>query len=148
MNEDLNAWSIVKKLTWQDAFQVLGVIALAWLAASLIRWVIRQLAENAPARLRLFILRLLPISRLLIGITAVVIIVPILIEPKFQNVIALVVSIGVALAFAFKDYAGCLAAGLITVLENTCQPGDWIEIDGTYRSQIHRSAGSAHSHGG
>ncbi len=132
MNEDLNAWSIVKKLTWQDAFQVLGVIVLAWLAAFLVRWVIRQLAEKAPARLRLFILRFLPISRLLIAIAAVVIIVPILIEPKFQNVVALVVSAGFALAFAFKDYAGCLAAGLITVLENTYQPGDWVEIDGTY----------------
>ena len=132
MNEDLNAWSIVKKLTWQDVFQVLGIIVLAWLAAFLIRWVIRQLAEKAPARLRLFILRLLPIARLLIGIAAVVIIVPILIEPKFQNVIAFILSIGFALAFAFKDYAGCLAAGLITVLENTYQPGDWVEIDGTY----------------
>jgi small-conductance mechanosensitive channel len=132
MNEDLNAWSIIKKLTWQDAVQVLSVIALTWLASFLIRWMIRQSAEKAPARLRLFILRLLPLSRLLIAITAVAAIVPILIEPKFQNVIALVVSIGVALAFAFKDYAGCLAAGLITVMENTYQPGDWVEIDGTY----------------
>ncbi len=132
MNEELSAWSIVKKLTWHDAFHVLGVIALAWLGSFLIRWVIRQSAEKAPAYLRLFMLRLLPISRLLIAIAAVVIIVPILIEPKFQNVIALVMSVAVALAFAFKDYAGCLAAGFITVLENTYQPGDWVEIDGTY----------------
>jgi len=77
-------------------------------------------------------LRLLPISRLAIGIAAVFFIVPMLIEPKFQNVIALVASVGVAFAFAFKDYASCLVAGLVTVLENTYQPGDWIEVDGTY----------------
>jgi len=132
MNENLVAWGVLRKLSWEDALLVLGTLVLAWLAAAVIRWVIRQLAEKAPARLRLFILRLLPISRLLIGIIAVVVIVPILIEPKFQNVIALVASAGVALAFAFKDYATCLVAGLITVLENTYQPGDWIEVDGIY----------------
>ena len=132
MNDSVNAWGILKKLSWEDVFLVLGALVLAWLAAAVIRWIIRHLAEKAPARLRLFILRLLPVSRLLIGVAAVVVIVPILIEPKFQNVIALVASVGVALAFAFKDYASCLVAGLVTVLENTYQPGDWIEIDGTY----------------
>ncbi len=132
MTEKLDTWGVLRKLSWEDALLVLGTLVLVWLAATIIRWAIRHLAEKAPARLRLFILRLLPISRLLIGIGAVVVIVPILIEPKFQNVIALVASAGVALAFAFKDYATCLVAGLITVLENTYQPGDWIEVDGTY----------------
>jgi small-conductance mechanosensitive channel len=26
----------------------------------------------------------------------------------------------------------CLAAGVVTILENTYQPGDWIEVDGDY----------------
>ena len=132
MADDLDAWSLVKRLSWEDALRVAGVLAAAWVAAVVIRWAIRRLAERAPARLRLLTLRLLPLSRLVIGIAAVVLIVPMLIEPRFQNVIALVASVGVALAFAFKDYASCLAAGLITVLENTYQPGDWIEVDGTY----------------
>ncbi len=132
MNENLDAWGVLRKLSWDDVLLVMGILVSAWLAAVVIRWVIRHLAEKAPARLRLFILRLLPISRLLIGIAAVVAIVPVLIEPKFQNVIALVASVGVALAFAFKDYASCLVAGLITILENTYQPGDWIEVDGAY----------------
>jgi small conductance mechanosensitive channel len=33
---------------------------------------------------------------------------------------------------ASKDYVSCLAAGVVTILENTYQPGDWIEVDGTY----------------
>lgn len=132
MNEDINAWGILRKLTWEDIFLIFGVLVLAWLTVAVIRWLIRNAAEKAPARLRLFILRLLPICRLLIGMAAVAIIVPVLIEPKFQNVIALIASVGVAFAFAFKDYASCLAAGLVTVLENTYQPGDWIEVDGTY----------------
>ncbi len=132
MNEPVNAWGIVRRLSWEDALLVAGVLALAWVAAAMLRWALRHLAERAPARLRLMTLRLLPISRLVIGIGAVVVIVPMLIEPKFQNVIALAASVGVALAFAFKDYASCLVAGLVTVLENTYQPGDWIEVDGTY----------------
>jgi small conductance mechanosensitive channel len=58
--------------------------------------------------------------------------VSIVIEPSFQNVVALVASVSLAVAFALKDYASSLAAGLVTVLENTYQPGDWIEVDGVY----------------
>ena len=132
MNDPATAWGIVRTLSWEDALRVTGVLVAAWLVAAMLRWAIRHLAEKAPARLRLMTLRFLPLSRLAIGIGAAVVIVPILIEPKFQNVIGLVISLGVALAFAFKEYASCLAGGLITVLENTYQPGDWIEVDGTY----------------
>jgi len=132
MTENIIAWGFLRKLFWEDVLLVLGVLVVAWLVAVIVQRVIRHLAEKSPARFRLFILRFVPVSRLLIGITAVVIIVPLLIEPKFQNIIALVASVGVVLAFAFKDYASCIAAGLVTVVENTYQPGDWIEIDGAY----------------
>ncbi len=132
MTENIIAWGFLKNLFWEDVFLVLGVVVGAWLVGTIVQGVIRYLAEKAPARFRLLILRFVPVSRLLIGIGAVVIIVPLLIEPKFQNIIALVASVGIALAFAFKDYGSCLAGGLITILENTYQPGDWIEIDGAY----------------
>ena len=132
MNESLNAWSILRKLSWQDAFLVLGVLVLARLITLAVQWFIHHLAEKVLPRLRLLILRVLPIIRLLIWISAIVTVVPILVEPTFQNVITLVASLGLALAFAFKDYGSSLVAGLITVFENTYQPGDWIEVDGTY----------------
>ena len=75
MNENMNAWGILRKLSWEDVLLILGVLVLARLVVAIIRWAIRHLAEKAPARLRLFILRLLPISRLLIKIGAVVAIV-------------------------------------------------------------------------
>ena len=132
MDQHLNAWGLLRKLSWQDALLVLGVLVLARLIALIIRWLTLHLVEKAPPRLRLAILRALPITRLLIGIGAVVVIVPMLVEPTFQNVITLVASVGVALAFALKDYGSSLVAGLATVLENTYQPGDWIEVDGSY----------------
>ena len=58
--------------------------------------------------------------------------VQIVVEPTFQNILAIVASIGLALAFVFKDYASSLVAGLVTILEGPYQPGDWIELDGTY----------------
>ena len=111
---------------------VAGIIVAAWIIMAILHWAIRRTAEKVPPHLRLITLRTLPISRLIIAVAAIVTIVPILIEPKFHNVIALVASVGFALAFAFKDYGSCLVGGLITVLENTYQPGDWIEIDDTY----------------
>ena len=132
MNENLNAWSVLRKLLWQDALLVLGVFTLARLITLVVQWFIRHLAEKVPPRLRLSVLRILPITRLLIGIGAIAVIVPILVEPTFRNIVTLVASVGLALAFALKDYGSSLVAGLITVLENTYQPGDWIEVDGAY----------------
>lgn len=132
MNDSLNVWGLLRKLTWEDVLFVLAVLLLARLLEFSVKWVLRHTAEKVPPRLRLTILRMAPIARLLIGFGAVVVIVPILIEPTFQNIVALVASIGLVLVFALKDYGSSLVAGLVTVLENTYQPGDWIEVDGAY----------------
>jgi len=132
MHESLNAWGLMRKLTWQDVLLVLAVLLLARLLVLLVRWAVRRTAEKLPPRLRLTILRVPPIARLLIDVGAIAIVVPMLVEPTFQNIVALLASIGLVLAFALKDYGSSLVAGLVTILENTYQPGDWIEVDGTY----------------
>ena len=132
MTEDLNAWGLLRKLTWEHVLLVLAILLSARLLSFVVRWVLRHIAERASPHLRLSILRAMPITRLLIGVGAVVVAVPILVEPTFRNVVALVASVALALAFALKDYASSLVAGLATVLENTYQPGDWIEVGGIY----------------
>lgn len=132
MNDSLSAWGIMRTLTWQDMSLVIAVLFLARLLVSFVRWALGRAAEKAPPHLRLTILRVSPIIRLLIDIGAIVVVIPILIEPSFQNVVTLVASIGLALAFALKDYGSCLIAGVVTIVENIYQPGDWIEVDGTY----------------
>ena len=132
MDEHLATWGLLRKLTWEDVLVVLAVLLLAHVLVSLTQWILRHVAEKASPHLRLGILRAIPITRLLIRIGAIVIIVPILIEPTFRNVAGLLASIGLVLAFALKDYGSCLIAGVVTVLENTYQPGDWIEVDGAY----------------
>ena len=132
MNQHIDAWHVLRPLSGWDMLTVLAVLLLASFTAFLFRRIARRLAEQAPSRLRLSILRIIPITRLLIGIIAVVLIVPIVVEPTFQDIVALLVSVGLALAFALKDYVSSLLAGLVTVFENTYQPGDWIEVDGAY----------------
>ena len=132
MNEHVNTWGLLRKLESSDVLFVLAVFVLAWFLATAVRWALRHAAEKAPPRLRLLILRVVPVARLCIGVGAVAVIVPMLIEPSFQNVVALVASVGLAIAFVLKEYVSSLIAGLVTVLENTYQPGDWIEMDGTY----------------
>ena len=132
MNDNFNAWSVLRKLFWWDALLVLGVFVLALVTSFVVRRLILYLSEKVPPRLRLLVLRTLPIVRILIGIGAIAVIVPILVEPTFQNIVALVASVSFALAFTLKDYGSSLVAGLMTVLENAYQPGDWIEVDGTY----------------
>ena len=130
--ETLNAWSVLRKLIWKDLFLILGVILLARLISIIVRWLMVRLSEKLSPRWRLFILRTLPIIRLFIAIGAMTVILPMLIEPTFRNVVALVASLSLALAFELKDYGSSFVAGLVTVLENVYQPGDWIEIDGNY----------------
>jgi small conductance mechanosensitive channel len=132
MNIHLDAWGIVRKLTLQDVLLVLAVLVSARLLVFVVRWAFRHAAEKAHPRMRLAILRVPPIARVIIDVVAVLIIVHILVEPTFQNIIALLAAIGLTLAFALKDYGSSLVAGVVTVLENTYQPGDWIEVDGAY----------------
>ncbi len=132
MNQTLGTWNVLRPLSWRDVLTVLAVLLLANLIAFIFRRIVRRLAEKAPSRLRLSILRIIPIARFLIGLLAVVIIIPIVVEPTFQDIATLLVSIGLALAFALKEYVSSLMAGVVTVLENTYQPGDWIEVDGAY----------------
>jgi small conductance mechanosensitive channel len=124
--------NFLHQLESSDALSIVAIIGGASLCAIAIRWLLRQIAENARPSVRLNILRIIPLARLAIGIAALTLLIPTLIEPSFQNVIALLASASLVLAFVLKDYASSLVAGLVTILENPYQPGDWIEMDGVY----------------
>src|SRR5271154_5778723 len=132
MNAAGHSLGFLRELTWGDVLLVLAVLVGGQLLVLAVRWIVRRTAESAPSHRRLLILRMAPISRLLIWIAGIAIIVPLLIEPTFEKIVALVATLGLALAFAIKDYVSCLIAGVVTIIENTYQPGDWIEMDGAY----------------
>ncbi|MGH7591849.1 MAG: mechanosensitive ion channel family protein [Gemmatimonadales bacterium] len=127
-----SSWDLFQPLTWGHVLAVVGIVVVAQLLGALVRRAFRAAAERAAPRYRLVILRVSPILRLALGIAALVLIIPILVEPTLENVAMLVAGVGLAIAFALKDYVSALVAGLVAVLENVYQPGDWIELAGTY----------------
>ncbi len=132
MNQSLGAWGHLEKLVWRDVLIVAAVLFLARLLILAMEWKLRHAAETAQPHRRLTILRIVPIARLLIRSAAILVIVPLLVEPTLRNILALSTGLGLALAYTLKDYGSSFVAGLVTVLENTYQPGDWIEVDGAY----------------
>ena len=130
MNAD--TWRFLRALTWDAGLRVAAVVAAGAVLSAGLRWLVRRVAERAPARLRLPVLRAGPIARLLVLVAVMLVVVPALVEPSLRNVIELAAAVGVLLAFALKDWVSSLIAGLATVLENTYQPGDWIAIGGSY----------------
>ncbi len=132
MNQSLGAWGHLEKLVWRDVLIVAAVLFLARLLILAMEWKLRHAAETAQPHRRLTILRIVPIARLLIRSAGILVIVPLLVEPTLRNILALSAGLGLALAYTLKDYGSSFVAGLVTVLENTYQPGDWIEVDRAY----------------
>ncbi len=132
MNDVIQALRFLRDVVWQDLILVLVIIIVSRVLVMLLRLAIGGIAERAPVGTRLAILRWVPVARLAIEMATVALIIHILVGPAFRDTLALIVLLGFFLAFALKDYGSCLVAGLVTILENTYQPGDWIEIDGTY----------------
>ncbi|MBZ5522981.1 MAG: mechanosensitive ion channel family protein [Acidobacteriia bacterium] len=132
MNFESGGWKHLQKLVWEDVLVILGVLVAAHLLIVVAQRLLRHTAERARPGLRLSILRAIPLVRLLIRLAALAVIVPIVIEPTVRNVVTLLAGVALALAYVLKDYGSSVVAGLVTVLENTYQPGDWIEVDGAY----------------
>ena len=142
MNSSLSLWGPLERLIWRDVLIIATVLSVARLLILAMQWQLRRTAEAARPHRRLVILRIVPMARLLIRATAIVVVVPLLVEPTVPNILALGAGLGVALAYTLKDYASSFVAGLVTVLENTYQPGDWIEVGGAY-GEVKSIAGRA-----
>ena len=132
MRRDLANWEFLAQVTWRHVFLALTVLVAAAVLSFVLRRGLRRLAEEASPHLRLSILRAMPVTRLLVALAALVIITSLFVLPTVANTVALLASAGLALAFALKDYASSLLAGVLVVMENAYQPGDWIELAGTY----------------
>ncbi|AQU81589.1 MULTISPECIES: mechanosensitive ion channel family protein [unclassified Halomonas] len=114
---------------------VILVISVLLIIASQrgLNWLANRL--HGPMRFRVF--ALVPLTRLLVLITTLVIAVPIVIEPSLRNMITLFGAIGLAIGFALKDYVSSLIAGVVSAVELPYRPGDWVNIEGTYGEVKH-----------
>jgi len=131
---------IIKPINTDTVIEIIIIIAiviiLSWLAERLLPW----LAEKFHSGRRLLILALIPTIRILLFIIAVMRIIPLIIEPTLQNMIAIFSAAGVAVGFALKDYVSSILAGIVVAYELPYRPGDWIEVNGTYGEVKHIGA--------
>ncbi|MBS3669534.1 mechanosensitive ion channel family protein [Vreelandella boliviensis] len=112
---------------------VLSAIVLIIVSQRGLSWIGNRM--HGQVRFRIF--ALVPMTRLLILITALAIIVPIIIEPSLRNMVTLLGALGLAIGFAMKDYVSSLIAGVVSAVELPYRPGDWVQIEDTYGEVKH-----------
>ncbi|HID51799.1 MAG TPA: mechanosensitive ion channel [Anaerolineae bacterium] len=123
---------MIKEITGLSILEIILIIAIAWFLLRFVQWFLPWLATQAPSRLRLHLLPLMPIFQLLIVVLAIVNIIPLIIEPTPENFLAISGAVAIAVGFAFQDYISSLVAGIVTIYERPYRVGDWIKIGEAY----------------
>lgn len=121
-------------LPWDD-IDVVGILltgVAAWLIVLGFTTGVRWLSQRLPTRVRFYLLPWPPIVRLFIALGAIALIVPMVLRPEREAMLALAGSGAVALGFAFKDYVSSLIAGVVMLFERPCSVGDWVRVGGVY----------------
>jgi len=129
---DFGLKDALSSITSTAILEAIAVVVAASLLILVIQKLVPAVASKLSGKPRLYLLALVPLLRLLIIILTIVMVVPILVEPSFENMLAIFGALGLALEFAFKDYANSLIAGIVTLYEMPYRPGDWIEVNGYY----------------
>ncbi|MFX0208117.1 MAG: mechanosensitive ion channel family protein [Candidatus Hodarchaeota archaeon] len=126
------AQSFFNEITAEVVLILLGIIFAAAFINFFIKKAIPRIANQFSGKTRLYILSIMPIMRLIILLSAIILIFPLIINPTSENLIAFFGAIGLAIGFAFKDYTSSIIAGVVATYEMQFRPGDWVEIEGIY----------------
>ena len=127
---------IISHLTFINVVRILVILAMFWLLLRALQWFLPWLAEQIPSRFRLYVLPLLPVMQLAVVLLALVRIVPLIIDPTPENVLAISGAVAIAIGFAFQDYVSSLIAGIVAVYERPYRIGDWVRIGEAYGEVI------------
>ncbi|NLE76011.1 MAG: mechanosensitive ion channel [Chloroflexi bacterium] len=107
-------------------------VGAAWLLIFLSEKGLHTLAARVPGRIRHYILPSVPVVRLAVLVTALVLIVPLIIHPTTENILAILGASALALGFAFRDCVSSIMAGIVSIYEHPYRPGDRVSIERTY----------------
>ncbi|MER2518992.1 mechanosensitive ion channel [Candidatus Accumulibacter phosphatis] len=128
---------LFKDLGTGTLLELLLIVVLTTTLIVSVQRLLPWLAEQMHGKHRLYLLAIVPLLRLGILVVAFLWIVPLIVKPSLQNMVALFGTIGLALGFAMKDYASSLIAGIVAVGEMPYRNGDWIEVNGIYGEVTH-----------
>src|ERR1700734_1869661 len=115
MNESVE--DVLKKWSGSEPVHILLILTAAWIAYELIRRLVPRITAIFRPHNRFYALPWIPLLRLIIILTAAIFIVPHIIKPTRENVLALLGATAIAVGFAIKDYISCLIAGFIFMFE-------------------------------
>ena len=127
-----DALALVAGVESHHILLIFAILAAARALSAAVTWTFGRLEGHVPPRWRMNLMQFMPLTRFLVAAGAIALIIPLLIHQTAQNVLALLASGALALAFALKDYGSSAMAGLVAVFERPYQPGDWISVEGTY----------------
>ncbi|QSP94631.1 mechanosensitive ion channel [Marinobacter salinisoli] len=130
--ENLEVKKVFATITSEELLEALLVVLIASVLIFLVQKLLPALASRLSGKPRLYLLASVPLLRLLIIAATIIVVVPILVEPSFENMVAIFGALGLVLGFAFKDYVNSLIAGIVTLYEMPYRPGDWIQVDDHY----------------
>ncbi len=137
MKDETQLAQIFKPLDLSTVLELSAIVAVAALLIAAAQSALPWVANRLHGQKRLHMLATVPLIRLIIILTAFVLIVPLLVEPSLQNMVVLLGTVGLALGFALKDYASSLIAGIVAIGEKPYRNGDWIEVNGVYGEVRH-----------
>ncbi len=123
---------VFKSLDSETAIELLLIVIGTSLLIAATQRLLPWIADRLHGKPRFMLFAMVPLLRLIFIIAAILLVIPRVIEPSLQNMIAVLGSLGLALGFALKDYAASLIAGVVAVGERPYRNGDWIEINGVY----------------
>lgn len=128
---------IFKRIDTVIVLEIAAILIAIGLLILLLQKGLPWIANQLPGKRRLFLLATIPLLRLALILVAFLMVIPLLIEPSFQNMIAFLGTVGVALGFALKDYVSSLIAGVVSIGEQTYRNGDWIQVGNVYGEVRH-----------
>jgi small conductance mechanosensitive channel len=137
MNDDAALVQIFRSPDLATGLQIAAIVLGAALAIALAQRLLPWIGNRLHGKRRLHLLALVPAIRLLVIVGAFLLVVPLVVKPSVQNMVALLGTVGLALGFALKDLASSLIAGVLVVGERPYRNGDWIEVDGVYGEVRH-----------
>ncbi len=137
MPDETQVSQIFKKIDSAAIVELVAVIALAGLLIIAVQRVLPWIGNRLQGKKRLNLLATVPLIRLVIILGTLAMVMPLLIKPSIQNMVALLGTVGLALGFALKDYASSLIAGIVAIGERNYRNGDWVQVGNIYGEVRH-----------
>ncbi|MDY7002536.1 MAG: mechanosensitive ion channel [Cyanobacteriota bacterium] len=123
---------IVTEVTVEKLTEAVIIILVAYVSIKILEKLINWLSERVVLQLRQSVKQSLPFWQFIVVIISLIWISNIFFKLSLSNVIALSGVVGVALGFAFKDYASSVIAGIVALLESPYRVGDRVKIGEHY----------------